>query len=657
MKHNQPRASALTCYNKSTISPRSAPVYAITLLILLATTPALANNNTAALREMTQGNWAKAKALIQNSRDQTMVTLYEWMLYRGNFTGLPFDRIEVFIRTHRHWPNQKDLLATAERNMPANYPATSVIKWFSDYPPVTGAGLKRYADALVASGQTDQARKVLATSWPKVTTRQGEGAAILRSYGAMISADTNRRRLDYLLFNGDESNGRALAAVMGNGYPQVAEARIALAKGSSNAATLVDRVPASLARDPGLMFERLRWRRKNNMNDGAMELLRSQPPSAQVTNLEDWWKERNILVRRLIEERKYRDAYKLAAVHGQMEGSEYADAEWISGWLSLRFMNDPKKAYTHFNEMHERVKTSISKSRAAYWAGRAAEASGQKDQAVNWYKLAAQYPKAYYGQLAALQLPEAQRTYRPANVTATAADKAKVANNDLVRAMRLAHTAGLDSLRRQMINAAVETFERPAEFKALAEMLSGMGLRAEAVRVAKKAAGKNIFLDVEAYPKLDSYFRSVNVDKALAHALIRQESEFDQYARSPVGALGLMQLMPRTAAEVAKRKGWPHENGWLTSRPEHNVLLGSAYINTLLGSYGGSYPMALAAYNAGGGRVNRWIKEIGDPRKGDIDWVDWIELIPIYETRNYVQRVMESYVVYNDYMGMKQEKR
>lgn len=606
---------------------------------------------------MTQGNWAKAKALIQNSRDQTMVTMYEWMLYRGNFTGLPFDRIETFIRTHRQWPNQKDLLSTAERNMPPNYPAASVIKWFNDYPPVTGAGLKRYIDALVASGQNEQAKKVLATSWPKITTKQGEGATILRSYGSMISTDTNRRRLDYLLFNGDESNGRALAATMGNGYTQLAEARIALAKGNSNAATLTDRVPASLAKDPGLMFERLRWRRKNNMNDGAMELLRSQPSAAQVTNLEDWWKERNILVRRLIEERKYREAYKLSAAHGQMEGTEYADAEWICGWLALRFLNEPGKAYTHFNEMHTRVKTSISKSRAAYWAGRAADASGQKEQALNWYKLAAEHPKVYYGQLASLQLPESMRTYRPVNVSATAVDKTKVSNNELVRAMRLAHTAGLDGLRRQMINAAVETFERPAEYKALAEILSGMGLRAEAVRVAKKAAGKNIFLDTEAYPKLNSYFASLNVDKALAHALIRQESEFDQYARSPVGALGLMQLMPRTAAEVAQRRGWAHQNGWLTSKPEHNVLLGSAYINTLLNSYGGSYPMALAAYNAGGGRVNKWIRDIGDPRKGQVDWVDWIELIPIYETRNYVQRVMESYVVYNDYMGMKQEKR
>ncbi len=613
----------------------------------------MASGNTAALREMTQGNWARAKNLIQKTNDPTMVVLYEWMLYRENFTGLPFDRINSFMLKHPDWPNQKDIQATAERNMPANYPAAETIAWFRTKQPVTGTGLRRYVEALLTSGQTEQAKAAIIAAWPSVSTRQGEQAAFLRAHGTLISKDANRRRLDYLLFNEDDSAARALAQTMGGGYPQLAEARIALASGSKNASYLVERVPASLTKDPGLMFERLRWRRKNKMDAGAIEILNTQPPAVQITNLEDWWKERNILVRRKIEERKYREAYRLASAHDQMEGSEYADAEWISGWLALRFLNEPAKAYAHFNDMHGRVKTAISRARAAYWAGRAAEALGKKAEAETWYKNAAQHPKVYYGQLAALKLPPAMRVYRPETVVATPADKARVSNYEMVRAVKLAHAAGLDGLRRQLINATVETLKSPAEFKAFAEILSGMKLRNEAVRVAKKAAGQNIFLDIEAYPKLDRHFAALEVDKALAHAVIRQESEFDQYARSPAGALGLMQLMPRTAAEVAKRKGWQHQNGWLTSRAEHNVLLGSAYLNTLLNSFGGSYPMALAAYNAGGGRVNQWLREIGDPRKGQVDWVDWIELIPIYETRNYVQRVMESYVVYNDYMGMK----
>jgi len=605
---------------------------------------------------MTQGNWTKARGLVQSSRDPSLVTMYEWLLYRENFTGLPFARIENFLRHHPHWPDQDEVQATAERNMPADYPATAVMEWFQAYPPVTGAGLKRYLDILRSMGQNDRIKAVLMSSWPEAIMKQNEQAGILQAYQSFLTPDMNRRRLDYLLFHDDEGAGRALAAMMGNGYVQLAEARIALSNNSKNAPTLVERVPATLVRDPGLLYERLRWRTKAKQDDGAIAILNSQPPATQITNLEDWWKQRNILVRRKIEAHDYKAAYKLASMHDQMEGPEYADAEWISGWLALRFLNQPQKAYTHFNAMYGRVKTSISRGRAAYWAGRAADAMNQKEQAINWYKIAAQNPKVYYGQLAALQLPEALRAYRPANVTATPADQAKMASDDLVRGIRLANDAGLDGLRRKLINAKVDTLDTPSEFKAFAEVMTTMGLRHEAVRVAKKASGQNIYLDAESYPKLTSKFAGVSVDMALAHAVMRQESEFDQNARSPAGAMGLMQLMPRTAAEVAKRKGWAHQSGWLTSRPEHNILLGSAYLNTLLNSFGGSYPLVLAAYNAGGGRVNQWLREVGDPRRGQIDWVDWIELIPVYETRNYVQRVMESYVVYHDYMGMKSTK-
>lgn len=644
----------MTYRNSARLSRFALCVYAVAALSVAAPHISHADTpSTAALREMTQGNWTKARALVQGTHDPALAAMYEWLLYRENFTGLPFQRIDAFMRKHPHWPNRKEIQATAERNMPADYPPDALISWFQNHPPVTGAGLRRYLDALRAKGQMDHIRAVLLTSWPGAVIKQSEQAAIIQAYPDILTQDMKRRRLDYLLFNGDESNGRALAALMGNGYPLLADARIGLSRNEKNASALVSRVPSHLARDPGLLYERLRWRVREKQNDGAISLLDAQPAASQITNLEDWWKQRNILVRRKIEERDYKTAYRLAAAHDQMEGPEYADAEWISGWLALRFLNQPAKAYTHFTSMHDRVKTAISKARAAYWAGRAAAAMGQAENAQTWYKLAAQYPKVYYGQLAALQLPENMRAYTPQNVVASPADQAQMESDEMVRAIRLVHAAGLDRIRRQLINARTATLTTPSQYKAFANILSQLGLRHEVVRVAKKASGQNIDLDRDAYPKLTDKFRGVTVDKALAHAVMRQESEFDQNARSPVGALGLMQLMPRTAEEVASRKGIAHQSGWLTSRPEHNILLGSTYLNTLLNSFGGSYPLVLAAYNAGGGRVNQWLREIGDPRKGQIDWVDWIELIPVAETRNYVQRVMESYVVYHDYMGMK----
>jgi soluble lytic murein transglycosylase len=540
--------------------------------------------------------------------------------------------------------------------MPANYPRESVLIWFRQYPPVTGVGLKRYLDALSAAGQQSTVKPILQDRWPVVGMKPDEQAGILRAYGSIILPDTQRRRLDKLLFQGDDSTARSLAASLGQDYLRLVEARIALAGEKSDAPRLLNQVPARFARDPGLLYERLRWRRRSGHTEGAIEILNAQPPMTSISNPEGWWKERNILARTLIEEKNYKAAYRLAAAHDQTDGNDYADAEWLCGWLALRFLNNPARASEHFVSMYERVKTSISKARAAYWAARAAEALGQAEQSSNWYKIAAQHPKVYYGQLAALKLPSALRIYRPFSVTATSADRARMKEDELVNGIRLAHAAGLDKMRRQLIKAKIETLETPSEYKAFSEILSGMGLRNEAVRVAKKAAGHNIFLDIEAYPKLSRYFSNLDVDEALAHAVIRQESEFDQYAQSPSGAMGLMQLMPSTASYVAKKRGWEHQTSWLTSRPEHNILLGSAYLNNLLNTYNGSYPLVLAAYNAGGSRVNRWLKENGDPRAGQVDWVDWIELIPIYETRNYVQRVMESYVVYNEYMGMRRSR-
>lgn len=331
---------------------------------------------------------------------------------------------------------------------------------------------------------------------------------------------------------------------------------------------------------------------------------------------------------------------------------EYADAEWLSGWLALRFLNKPDVALQHFESMYPRVKTAMSRARASYWAGMATETLGQKDKTVSWMGIAASFPKVYYGQLAAKHMKGQIRAASPVPAVASSSDTAKIKNSDLGRAIRLLDEANLKYIRNKLIVSETETLKTGGEYKALAQMLTSMGLKAEALKVAKKASGDNFFLKEEAYPTLKPLFNGLNVDVALAHALIRQESQFDPEIRSPSGALGLMQLMPGTAREVARKRGWSHQNEWLTTQPKQNVLVGCAYLNDLLARFNGSYPLALAAYNAGPRRVNEWIEEFGDPRAGQIDWVDWIELIPVYETRNYVQRVMENYMVYKEHMGV-----
>ncbi len=622
--------------------------------LLLLSHPGLADaNSVQALKAMSTKDWVSARQFALRSKDPVLAKMYEWMLYQSNATGLPFDTIARFIRANEHWPDLRDMKATAERNMPDNYPASAAVQWFDKYAPVTARGFDLYVGALLVLDQQTKAKQAANTYWSQVSMKSDEQAALFSKYRSILTVDGNRRRLDYLLFREKNADAKSLAKMMGMGYISLVEARIQLRADSRSVEAVLALVPSNLRSDPGLQYERLRWRRKKDEDAGALQILSNPPAADKITNKEEWWKERNIIARRLIEERRFSEAYTVAANHGQMEGSEYADAEWLSGWLALRFLNKPDKALNHFQSMYPKVKTAISKARAAYWAGMAAERLGQSQEAARWMQLAASFPKVYYGQLAARHMKGRITVPSPIPAIASAADKAKIRNSDLGRAIRMADEANLRYVRNQMIVALTETLDTGGEYKALAQMLTQMGLKAEALKVAKKASGDNFFLREEAYPTVTNLFTGLNVDVALAHALIRQESQFDAEVKSPAGAMGLMQVMPATAREVAKKRGWQHDTQWMTSQPKQNVLIGSAYLNDLLSRFGGSYPLALAGYNGGPRRVNEWLAEFGDPRKGEIDWVDWIELIPVYETRNYVQRVMENYVVYKEHMHIK----
>lgn len=627
-------------------------VFAGLAVLFLAPSQSFAGNQTsaAALTSMVDGDWAKARGLVQQSGDPAMATLYEWMLYRKDLTGLPFERIAAFLKRHPDWPSQRNIQASAERNMSVGESPANVLAWFSAHPPVTGEGIIKLLQAGQALGQEKTAQALVQEAWPEAIISLEDQDRIMKEGASLIGRDGHRRRLDYLLFNQKYTLARTLAKRLGNGYPELVEARIALSEEKPDGPSWVGRVPSSLQKDAGLLYERLRWRRRHDQDDGAMALLAEAPPPSSITNPEDWWKERNILARRMIEKKNFAKAYALASQHETMKGTEYAEAEWLSGWLALRFMKRPSEALSHFQDMYETVKTAVSKARGAYWTGRAYEAAGDKAKAGEWFSRAAGYPKTYYGQIALLHLNKKSPELVP--VKASREEVAKIQSRDMVAAIRIAEEAGYKSLRTELVNAVIETLKTPSEFAAFSAALSNMGLKSEAFRVAKKAAGENYFLGEAAYPSMMSYTKGLSVDMALVHAVMRQESQFDPEVRSPAGALGLMQIMPTTAEHIAGKRGWDNRTEWLTSRPLHNVRLGSAYLNDLIQRFNGAYPLAIAAYNAGPSRVANWLDEFGDPRAGETDWIDWIELIPVSETRNYVQRVMEGYVVYREHMGI-----
>lgn len=610
---------------------------------------AMASNQSAisGVRAMADGQWDFARAKVLKSQDPVAMMLYEWMVYKRAAQGLPFSKITGFIARHPHWPDQDQLKMAAEDALTSGEPAASVLAWFEQHPPVSGDGMLKYLAVLMAQGQTSKAQAVLNAGWADLKTNAASQKSIIQKYGRLISREAQSRRLDALLFGDRTELARDLAGQLGQGYPELVQARLALASESAGASVALQKVPSHLQRDAGLLYERLHWRRVRDDDEGAIAILSNAPDAAHVYNGKEWWKERHILIRRLIEKKQYARAYSLAANHEQLEGQPYAEAEWMAGWLSLRFLNQPGRAFQHFEKIYPKVTTPISKARAAYWMGRAGSAMGSQENARAWFQRAAIYPSTYYGQLALRQLQPKARVGQLPQVNMSSADQHKIQNGDLGRAVKLLHAAGETGLRNKFFDQLIEQARTAGEFKAIADLANDLGAKDEALRMAKKAAGKNVILVNESYPRLNVLGQS-RMDKALVHAVARQESEFDAQAKSPAGAMGLMQLMPATAKQVAAKIGVQHRTEWLVTRPDHNVLLGSTYLKDLVARYDGSYPMALAAYNAGSGRVDGWIRDYGDPRKGQVDWVDWLELMPIYETRNYVQRIMEAYAIYQE---------
>lgn len=601
------------------------------------------------LKALKSEKWAEASAL--KGHEPLMNDLFDWMQFRLKPKDeVNFYELLKFIEAHKDWPRITQLAAVAEDVIPENVNPQVAIKWFAQYPPKSGRAADIYIHALLKVGQTHKAKKFLAEYWSKTLLSREEQKDIFARYKNLITRDTHRKRFDVLLLMGQAENALAIARLLGSGYPELAAARIAFERGKGDALKYLEKVPDHLKLNPGLMFEQLRWYRKRDNNEAMLEILEAAPLTSLMENPEEWWRERHILIRRYLEEKNYRMAYELARDHRQKTGFSYVQAEWLHGWLALRFMNRAAEAQAVFEKLYEGVETPISRSRMAYWAGQAAKLAGDGARSKQWLERAADIQTAYYGQLAAIEVSSTRHIAASPPPDLAAQDTFVFEGHRFVRIAGLLHAAGYGREVGWFLNAFIDSDGSAKAYRFAAEYASRLGLYNDALRIAKQASSDGLFLTAQAYPVISDIMRSalngVRVEWALAHALIRQESLFDKKAQSHAGALGLMQLMPGTAKLVSKKHNIRYNKRALTEEPAYNISLGGRYLEEMLDRYDRSYPLAIAAYNAGPGRVDRWLEQFGDPRIGEVAMIDWIELIPIYETRNYVQRVTEGLYVY-----------
>jgi soluble lytic murein transglycosylase len=598
------------------------------------------------------GRWAEAHAAAAGH--EIAARTLRWMeLQRG---GGGFEATTAFIAAHPDWPLRDTLLRRAEEASAAVADDARIRAWFGDRPPLTGAGALRLAEAHHRAGDLAAAERVARAAWRGMILAERIEKDLLKGFGGALSIEDHTARVDRLIWERRLEDVPRLLRLLDPERRLLAEARIKLARDTHDASDFVARIPKSHARDPGLLFERARYNRRNGHDDLALSIhLGAEAP---LLRPDVWWRERDIVARRLLREGRAAEALALVStLHGlePEHGQAFADANFLAGWIALRRTGDAASARDSFARLHGAARLPVTQARGAYWLGRAHEALGDTETARGWYRQAAALNVTFYGQIALLRLPDGERPAPGGPPAPTREERAHVERSDLARAAILLADIGEHDSVKHFVRRMIDVARSPGEKRAAAQIAIGLGRPDLAVSMAKRAAQRaGVMLPDEGWPTIRTPPGNAP-ERALVLATIRQESAFEADAVSPAGARGLMQLMPLTARAVAEQlgQGKRHTPQRLTAEPLYNMTLGQAYLAGLLADYGNASIIALAAYNAGPGRVAQWIREHGDPRADDVDPIDWIEMIVFDETRNYVQRVSENLMIYRQKLGQR----
>jgi soluble lytic murein transglycosylase len=599
-----------------------------------------------ALNAARKGDTARASQIQNSVADPIGRKLITWAMIDAAGTNLNFFTLDSARRDLIDWPRATRRLSVTEKALEyANLAPQRVVDWFQGKAPTTPEGVMTLASAYQAMGRAADAQALIRKTWTEMVFEADPQARMLARFGPMLTQDDHWKRLDMLLYGPQGPATQAMMNLVDLDHRAIAEARIALRANRSDAPATVEKVPALLQNDPGLAFERARYYRKRGLESVAAGLITAFPtPPPQSDAASMIWTERRLLMNAALKNRNTAAAYAAVVDHDLPAGADYAEAEFFAGWIALSKMNNPALADEHFARIQKAGTSPITVSRALYWRGRANEAKGDQAAAQRFYKEGSKYYTAFYGQLAAGKAGVTEIVL-PADPVPTAADRARFDGRDMVRAAKLLGDMGERNLFRVFVLAADDILPSPEELALLVDLSQRYGDQDLAMRVVRAGAQRGLYLPERGYPMRPPPQGYGLPEPALTYGIIRQESGFDPMVRSPVGARGMMQLMPATAATVAKRIGVAHSPAKLDD-PDYNMRLGASYLGQMIDNFSGSYVMAVAGYNAGPGRSLQWVQDCGDPRNASVDPADFVECIPFSETRNYVMRVMEGMAVY-----------
>jgi soluble lytic murein transglycosylase len=589
-----------------------------------------------------------ARRAMSALEDGALRDLILWHLLRDRQGS--FDEAEAFLARNPDWPGLDLVQSRAEAVMPTGLAPTRVAAFFEDRAPRSSRGALMLATALDALGRVDEAHAVAIEHWLDAPMSAASHAGFLALFGDVL-IPYHSARLDRMAWEGHDDSAERMLGLVGGSDAALARARIALRREAPGVDARVEAVPAGLQAHPGLAYERFRWRLGKGRLEGeagALALLFAYDESADsLGEPAAWGQHRERLARGLMQDGRYREAYRVAARNFMEPGtSALPGTEWLAGYLALRFLDDPEGAAEHFARFGENVASPISKGRAGYWLGRALEASGDEAGAQAAYAQGAVYQTSFYGQLAAERIGQAPDPRLAGTETFPPLAASPLAASTVLRAATALHGIGERDLAERFLAHMAEGRPREEIGTLIDHVLDGLGDAHVALMVAKRAAREGHQMHRGYFPVTDLARLDSGVAPELKLAIARRESEFDPVVMSHAGARGLMQLMPGTAREMAAKLGEAYSLAALTADPLYNARLGSAYLAELEAEFGRSPVLVPAAYNAGPSRARAWSRRLGDPKAAATDIVDWIEDVPFAETRNYIMRVSESLLPY-----------
>ncbi|HEY0032439.1 MAG TPA: lytic transglycosylase domain-containing protein [Devosia sp.] len=575
----------------------------------------------------------------------------EWASIQFNPGAAPYRSIKRFMTEAPQFANAELFQTRLEESLAREQlPADKMLETLGG-EPTTVEGQIALARALLSDGKEDHAGELARQIWTENFLTRTQEKRVLDSFGALLDRDAHWQRAMHLMMNDRAKGSARLLPFLTSAQKTLVEARAAVSRNDKDAKAKLDDVDPAMQTNPVYIFSRAQRALQFELWESAAEWFSKAPD--EVPDAAEWWYERRTLIRKLVNNKQYQLAFEVADGYRSGPEARLMDARFHAGWIALAFLDDAGAAKQHFTEMTKHTTLPDSIAQANYWLGRADTKLGDTAAAKAAFQAAARYSTVYYGQLALGELGQQGIDIRPlpdARDTATLFQA-----NPVVQAIRLLHGSGKKSMAMALLRQYSEGLEHGGEFMLAAQLAQEIDAPQLSISIAGLADTRGTPLDELNFPHdaLPQEAR-LGTDRAAVFAIARQESMFQIDAVSSVGARGLMQLMPGTAKEVASEVGVDYSPARLVNDPEYNALLGSTYLGKQLKRYDGSLVLAAAAYNAGPGNANKWIKAYGDPRDGKVDPVVWVELIPFQETRTYVKRVLGNYLVYSERLGNEQ---